>query len=203
MEFLLVFVAASFISTGYVVCEENLDVTEGGEVVLPCRFNPSLLETDSTLYWIRSNRRNHDNVAIGQTAFHKQYRVDYDEEEGVYDLSVSMVEFGRDNGRFECRIKEDGTGVELYTKTISLTVLVPPPTPDISTSALTAVEGRPYTLTCTSEGGSPTPNITWVRSSDREILDGNMTELLTEGAAGQLGGQNALTLRPSRADDGA
>ena len=46
------------------------------------------------------------------------FRVDYDEEEGVYDLSVSMVEFGRDNGRFECRIKEDGTGVELYTKVL-------------------------------------------------------------------------------------
>ena len=39
-----------------------------------CRFDPSLSEKTSTLYWIRSNRRNHDNVAIGETAFDQDYR---------------------------------------------------------------------------------------------------------------------------------
>ena len=35
---------------------------------------------------------------------------------GMYYLHVSNSEYLRDSGRFECRIKEDGTGVELYTK---------------------------------------------------------------------------------------
>ncbi len=36
--------------------------------------------------------------------------------EGKYDLHILHADLERDNGRFECRLKEDGTGVELYTK---------------------------------------------------------------------------------------
>ena len=38
------------------------------------RFDPALSEKTSTLYWIRSNRRNHDTAAIGETAFDQDYR---------------------------------------------------------------------------------------------------------------------------------
>ena len=44
------------------------------------------------------------------------FRVDYSMSEGRYDLYISDAEYMRDNGKFECRLKEDGTGVELYTK---------------------------------------------------------------------------------------
>ncbi len=55
--------------------EEKVDVRQGAGVELGCRFSPALLRpAGSTLYWIRSNSRNHDNVAIGQTAFHQDYR---------------------------------------------------------------------------------------------------------------------------------
>jgi hypothetical protein len=57
--------------------EEKVDVRQGAGVELGCRFSPALLRpssSGSTLYWIRSNSRNHDNVAIGQTAFHQDYR---------------------------------------------------------------------------------------------------------------------------------
>ena len=43
-------------------------------------------------------------------------RVDYSMAEGRYDLYITDAEYMRDNGKFECRLKEDGTGVELYTK---------------------------------------------------------------------------------------
>jgi hypothetical protein len=43
-------------------------------------------------------------------------RVDFAGAEGKYDLHIQRAELERDNGRFECRLKEDGTGVELYTK---------------------------------------------------------------------------------------
>ena len=53
---------------------EQMDVVSGTDVILKCRFDPGLHLKRSTLYWIRSNRRNHDNVAIGETAFHQDYR---------------------------------------------------------------------------------------------------------------------------------
>ena len=42
--------------------------------ILLSRFDPALSEKRSTLYWIRSNRRNHDTAAIGETAFDQDYR---------------------------------------------------------------------------------------------------------------------------------
>ena len=51
-----------------------MDVVSGSSVTLKCRFDPQLNQKRSTLYWIRSNRINHDNVAIGETAFHQDYR---------------------------------------------------------------------------------------------------------------------------------
>ena len=43
-------------------------------------------------------------------------RVDFAAAEGKYDLHIQRADLERDNGRFECRLKEDGAGVELYTK---------------------------------------------------------------------------------------
>ena len=51
----------------------QIDVTEGEDVVLECRFSPQLSKKASTLYWIRTNRKGHDNVAIGNTPFQANY----------------------------------------------------------------------------------------------------------------------------------
>ena len=64
----------SFLLSGFAQCEEFLDVVSGSSITLKCRFDPQLNQKRSTLYWIRSNRINHDNVAIGETAFHQDYR---------------------------------------------------------------------------------------------------------------------------------
>ena len=66
-----------FSSAGLARGEEQLDVVSGSAVTLKCRFDPQLTQKRSTLYWIRSNRINHDNVAIGETAFHQDYRSVY------------------------------------------------------------------------------------------------------------------------------
>ena len=50
------------------------DVTEGSNVHLECRFSPELSRKASTLYWIRTNRKGHDNVAIGETPFSNNYK---------------------------------------------------------------------------------------------------------------------------------
>ena len=54
--------------------EGSIDVEEGDNVRLECRFAPSLAVKASTLYWIRTNRNGHDNVAIGDTPFQGNYR---------------------------------------------------------------------------------------------------------------------------------
>jgi hypothetical protein len=65
------------ISGSLVLCQSEaplqIDVTEGEDVVLECRFSPQLSKKASTLYWIRTNRKGHDNVAIGNTPFQANY----------------------------------------------------------------------------------------------------------------------------------
>ena len=63
---------------------------------------------------------------VYKSATNPFFRVDHQPREGRYDLHLSHANYDRDNGRFECRIKEDGTGVELYTLTVAVTVLLPP-----------------------------------------------------------------------------
>ena len=50
-----------------------MDVTEGEDVLLKCRFQPELSQRASQLFWIRTNREGHDNVAIGETPYQTNY----------------------------------------------------------------------------------------------------------------------------------
>jgi len=53
----------------------SVDVEEGDTVTLGCRFGRHLAAArGTTLYWIRTNRRGHDNVAISGTPFEENYR---------------------------------------------------------------------------------------------------------------------------------
>ena len=53
--------------------ESSIDVEEGETVRLECRFPPDRAGT-ATLYWIRTNRNGHDNVAIDGTPYGENYR---------------------------------------------------------------------------------------------------------------------------------
>ena len=83
----------------------------------------------------------------------------YRPEEGRYDLHIKGAFYERDNGRFECKVKERGTGKDIYSKAFHLTVLIAPGLPTISPSYPLAVEGNTVELTCSSMGGSPDPQI--------------------------------------------
>ena len=52
----------------------TIDVSDGDDATLECRFSPQLSKADSTLFWIRTNRKGHDNVAIGNTPYQTGYR---------------------------------------------------------------------------------------------------------------------------------
>ena len=124
--------------------------------------------------------------------------MDHRPREGRYDLHVSHANYDRDNGRFECRVKEDGTGVELYTVTVGLTVLLPPGPAVITKSSVEAVEGQPYTLKCSSRGGSPAPDITWTRGRSDVPLAGNLTKSDDRDAETV----SELRIIPRKEDDG-
>ena len=126
------------------------------------------------------------------------FRVDHRPGEGRYDLHLSHANYDRDNGKFECRIKEDGTGVELYTVTVGVTVLLPPGPATITKSSSEAVEGQPYTLQCSSRGGSPAPDIVWTRGNSDLPLVANVTKS-DDRDAETVG---VLQIVPRKDDDG-
>lgn len=97
--------------------------------------------------------------------------VDHRPAEGIYDLTLTSATYDRDNGRFECRMKEGVTGHVLHSKSVDLTVLLQPSSPVLRPSNPTATEGRFLNLTCSSVGGSPPPNIQWFREGDNRIME--------------------------------
>jgi len=120
-------------------------------------------------------------------------------DEGRYDLLISNVSYERDNGQFECRVKAPGSGVDLHAQAVRLTVLMQPEPPKIVQGPKpTATEGKPFTLTCSSAGGSPDPQIQWYRVGGSQPLDA----VLRPGS-GREPSTATLTLNATRADDGA
>ena len=61
-----------------------------------------------------------------------------------------------------------------------------------------AVEGQPYTLTCSSRGGSPAPDLTWTRGLSEVPLRANTTRAADRDAATV----SVLEITPSKEDDG-
>jgi len=130
--------------------------------------------------------------------------VDHRPNDGIYDLTVRAATYDRDNGQFECRMKEGGSGRELHAKAVQLTVLLRPgppvirPSPRPGTGAVAATEGRRLNLTCASTGGSPPPQIQWTtldgRKVDSELIVGKDKDEPTVAV---------LAMEPSKKDDGS
>ena len=79
---------------------------------------------------------------------------------------------------------------------MSITVLVKPGSPTISPRTPVATEGRPVNLTCSSQGGSPSPQIFWYREGASEPL-ASQTE-----TRGRLT-SSLLSILPGKEDDGS
>jgi echinoid protein len=96
--------------------------------------------------------------------------VEHEPELGRYDLRIKSATYERDNGNFECRKVESGTGRKLHSSTIELVVLLPPSPPVLSPLNPTLTEGKAFKLTCESVGGSPPPEILWYRLDGAESV---------------------------------
>ncbi|XP_075224340.1 hemicentin protein echinoid isoform X2 [Lycorma delicatula] len=189
-----------FIAIFYSGCyaQDMKDTREGEDVTLECRFSPQLASQEPTYYWLRTNKRNHDNVAIEQTPLDTNYKLDFRPDQGRYDLLISNASYERDNGQFECRLKAGGSGRDLHSQAFIVTVLTPPGQPKVSPSSNpTATEGKPLELACSSAGGSPDPVIRWYREGVRDPID-SAVRTTTE-----MGATSVLTLKLSKNDDGA
>ena len=103
------------------------------------------------------------SLFIGGLQLENNYALDFKPENGLYHLRISNATYDRDNGRFECRMKEGKTGKILHAQSFDLTVLLEPSPPTIRPANPTATEGRPFNLTCSSVGGSPPPQIKWYK----------------------------------------
>jgi echinoid protein len=123
--------------------------------------------------------------------------VEHYPEQGKYDLIISKATYDRDNGQFECRMKEGGTGDVLHSKSVELTVLLQPSNPKISPSDATATEGRPLNLTCASIGGSPPPQIYWYKEGQSKKLEAN----LIPGRNKDEPTRSILTIIPTKEQD--
>ena len=128
------------------------------------------------------------------------FRVRHRPINGTYDLRITNATYDRDNGQFECRLKEGGTGRVLHSKSIDLTVLLQPSKPMITPSPVTtATERKPLNLTCSSVGGSPPPQIKWYSIGNEQMLDATVIR----GKNKDEPTKSILSITPTRKDDGA
>ena len=125
--------------------------------------------------------------------------VDHRPAEGIYDLTIEDATYDRDNGQFECRMKEGGTGQELHSKSVELTVLLRPSPPSLNPATPTATEGRLLNLTCSSLGGSPPPQIHWYNEANSKLLDA----ALIKGKNKDEPTMSVLSVMPTKEDDGS
>ncbi|KAL1506126.1 hypothetical protein ABEB36_005549 [Hypothenemus hampei] len=181
-------------------CEEIIkDAREGEDVRLECRFQPPSMGSLS-YYWIKQSKTGHDNVAIKDTPFDPNYKLNYHVDEGIYDLLISNASYDRDDGRFECKVKAGGSGQTLHVQRYSLTVLSPPQSPQIAPdSVVTATEGKRQELTCSSVGGSPDPQVRWYREGSIYPLEA----ALKNGGSRDQPTTATLTITPTKDDDDA
>ncbi|XP_054719999.1 roundabout homolog 1-like isoform X2 [Uloborus diversus] len=183
--------------SGQVMLGDSRDVIEGDTLRLPCRFHSALASSTTQYFWSRDNKNGKDNAAINAAALDPHYNIDFSPQEGKYDLLISKANYDKDNGKFECWLKEGGSGVDIYSVSYVVTVLIPPGEPRITPPSPVAREGEPTALTCSSEGGSPDPTIRWYR--DGVALQGQ----LQKGGSRERPTSSVLTVTPRLEDDEA
>ncbi|XP_037083342.1 hemicentin-2-like [Pollicipes pollicipes] len=192
--------AGAMLTSGQRPGDGNVDVMEGQDAVLQCRFDPALADGDDvSFYWSHKNIREWDTVAIQKDLFRERYSVDANPVEGRYDLTITSATYENDNGQFVCKVRRVGSGTDLHTEKVSLTVLMPPNPPTIGSEASEPLEeGRPAPLSCSSDGGSPPPEIRWYRRGSSTPLPAELT--LAEDRSQPT--VSRLTLEPTREDNG-
>ncbi|KFM73375.1 Hemicentin-2, partial [Stegodyphus mimosarum] len=174
---------------------DTKDVVEGETLRLPCRFQSPLVTSTTQYFWSRDNKNGKDNAAINAAALDPHYSIDFSPQEGKYDLLISEANYDKDNGKFECWLKEGGSGFDIFSQSYVVTVLIKPGEPRITPPKPIARERETISLTCSSEGGSPDPTIRWYR--DGVLLQGKVQK----GGSRERPTSSVLDVTPRIEDD--
>ena len=164
-------------SHAHAIQEMDVDTHEGSTVMLQCRFPPPTMT--ATCFWLTHTSGAHDNAAIEMIALAPHYKVHMNLGKGIYDLEIRNVSYNRDNGKYECRVKDSSTGANWFHKNVTLTVLRAPGQPSISPTYAIAKEGEQLKLNCNTSGGSPEPEVQWFRGDDKSVLHNGKELILT------------------------
>ena len=129
--------------------------------------------------------------------------MDHQPSQGRYDLRIKNATYDRDNGEFECRKVESGTGRQLHSQLQQLVVLLRPAPPQLAPPAavsaqLTVTEGKEFNLTCSSLGGSPPPEVSWYSSAAPSTP---LPALYTAATSRDTPTSAVLSLVPRKEDD--
>lgn len=105
----------------------SIDIREGQQIVLKCRFNLDDLKsqgfTKPTPLWRKKDRSKADVVTFNEEFYDPLYTLNFDLVGGRYDLTIKSAIYDRDNYRFECAIKQSGTGREYIASSFIVTIL--------------------------------------------------------------------------------
>jgi len=109
--------------------KDHKDGQEGDTIKLACRFDPSSVlgsrsassGKELAFYWQKTSVKGVDVVALNANSLSPDYVLEA--SEGKYDLVILSAQYDRDNGQFECKIKEPGSGVEIQSKAYVVTIL--------------------------------------------------------------------------------
>ena len=139
------------------------------------------------------------NSSIQQNDLSFSSSVNHQPESGIYDLTIASATYDRDNGQFECHMKEGGTGRQLHSKAVELTVLLQPSAPSLRPLKPDATEGRLLNLTCSSIGGSPPPEIEWFNKDTGKRVESTLIPGRTKDEPTVA----VLAIDPKKKDDGS
>lgn len=103
--------------------KDHIDALEGDTIRLACRYDPDTIKSRASLgfYWSKTSViKEQDVVAINAQSFSKY---SLEQSEGKYDLVIPSAQYDRDNGQFECKIKESGSDTVILAKAYVVTIL--------------------------------------------------------------------------------
>ncbi|XP_061772012.1 uncharacterized protein LOC133562121 isoform X2 [Nerophis ophidion] len=214
MMFLLVLLAASCGAFGgewKASIVRNIDALVSSCVVLPCSFShPKEPLPTSKLrgIWHRANQRTqriyHEDNTMVLESFCRRTRLLGQLGQGNCSLEITPIH-DHDNGPFCFRIElarteDDAEGLDKFSfqeDCVTLKMLPDPPKPTLS-HGNTAIQGRPYVVSCSVRHTCPThaPTLTWSRGTALDV-----TTISREVHLGFWEVQSILTIVPEATDD--
>ncbi|GAU88605.1 hypothetical protein RvY_01275 [Ramazzottius varieornatus] len=201
--------------TMYLQGSPDLFVDPFGVIILSCQINPAEL-TGTGRYFVQWRSR---VASTGEEStlvtFNSDTGIGFNSQEGItklipepstgrFDLKIGNTTYEAHDGDYYCEIslpERNGIkGRNLRTKIAHLYVKYQPQPPVVSfsPSANSLEENHKLVISCSSQGGNPPPQITWLRGT--QIL----TNVINTPAANRAGFSKAdLVLNLTKEDNGA